>query len=65
MKTRAVRAAHLTGWLGSRKRPATLEQIAHRYGVSKRTAYRLVADLREAGVLRQVDGGFLARPPRR
>lgn len=65
MKTRAVRAAHLTGWLSGRKRPATLEQIAHRYRISLRTAYRLVGDLRAAGVLRQVDGGFLARPPRR
>lgn len=65
MPTRGVRAANLTGWLSARKRPATLEQIAQRYTVSRRTAYRLVADLRAAGVLRQVDGGFLARPPRR
>lgn len=64
MTTRAIRSVNLAGWLYGRKRPVTLPEIAERYAVSKRTAYRLVADLREAGVLVERDEGFLARPPK-
>jgi len=64
MPTRAVRSVNLAGWLSGRKRPATVSEIAERYAVSRRTAYRLVDDLREAGVLVEREGGFLARPPK-
>lgn len=64
MTTRAVRVANLAGWLYGRKRPVTLPEIAERYAVSKRTAYRLVDDLRAAGVLVEREDGFLARPPK-
>lgn len=64
MATRAVRSVNLAGWLSGRKRPATVSEIARRYAVSLRTAYRLVDDLRAAGVLVERPDGYLARPPR-
>lgn len=65
MQTRAQRAAHLAAWLLGRKRPVRVEQIAARYGLSVRSAYRLVDDLRTAGILLELPSGYLARPPRK
>lgn len=62
--TRAIRSVNLAAWLTGRKRPATVAEIEARYGVSRRTVYRMLEDLRAAGVLVEDDGRYLARTTR-
>lgn len=65
MPTRAVRSVNLALWLRGRKRPATVAAIETRYGTSRRTVYRMLEDLRRAGVLVETQSGYLARSPRK
>jgi len=39
--------------------------IETRYGTSRRTVYRMLEDLRRAGVLVETQSGYLARSPRK
>jgi DNA-binding IclR family transcriptional regulator len=57
-----ARAAELLGMFTIERPQLTLSEVTERLGVSKPTAHRYAAALRQAGLLRQADGGYTLGP---